>query len=380
MTNEKKLILPCLRGYMGSWTTYSCMMRLSDVAHLIGFANELHTVTKLSDMIQREVKSDRADEIAEYLEINEDRFFNSLVVAIHGGNPNWHDIGNVTPNSEEMSQLEFPEYAQNSLGFLSLTKAEKFFALDGQHRLAGIKKAVRNNSELRDELLNVIVITHTETAAGIVRSRKLFTTLNKKAEPVSKGDIIALDEDDIAACITRRLIEDDNFAYFTEDNISFSTGAVRDTNSITSIVNIYDNVQKIVAYFLNVKVKELDKYKFTEHKDVLPFVYDFFGLTFENNLILKQVALQRLTPGDLRKTQTGGNMLLRPIGWDIYTDIVIKGLNSKMELDDVIKQIHNKDLELGGDILSGQLWSNQQKKILKTSANKIKSLTNRLLN
>lgn len=77
---DKRLVLPCLRGFIGSWTTYSCMMRLSDAGELIGFADELHQIEKLSDKIQRELNSDRAEEITNYLLENEDRFFNSLIL------------------------------------------------------------------------------------------------------------------------------------------------------------------------------------------------------------------------------------------------------------------------------------------------------------
>ncbi|EJB1425721.1 DGQHR domain-containing protein, partial [Salmonella enterica] len=231
---NQRLVLPCLRGYIGSWITYSCMMRLSDASELIGFAEELHQIDKLSDKIQRELNTDRAEEISRYLVSNEDRFFNSLVVAVYDGNPNWHEIGGITPNNEEASLLEFPEYAGNCLGFLSITRDEKFFALDGQHRLAGIKTALKSNSNIADELISVIIAAHSNTPEGKIRSRRLFTTLNKKAKLVSKDTIIALDEDDIAACITRRLIESDDFPYFNEDNISFNSGPVRDRTSITS--------------------------------------------------------------------------------------------------------------------------------------------------
>lgn len=47
----KRLVLPCLRGKMGSWDTYSCMMRFSDASELIGFAHELHQIKNLSDKI-----------------------------------------------------------------------------------------------------------------------------------------------------------------------------------------------------------------------------------------------------------------------------------------------------------------------------------------
>jgi len=377
---NKRLVLPCLRGYMGSWITYSCMMRLSDAAELIGFAKELHQIEKLSGKIQRELNEDRAKEISRYLVENDDRFFNSLVVAVYDGDPNWHEIGDITPNNEEASSLEFPEYAGNCIGFLSITRDEKFFALDGQHRLAGIKDALQFNANISDELINVIIVAHKNTPEGKIKSRRLFTTLNKKAKLVSKDTIIALDEDDIAACITRRLIESDDFIYFNENNISFNTGPVRDKTSITSIVNIYDNVQKLVAYKLGVKIIELEKYRFKNHIDLYQFVFDFYSTTFEACRELRNVIDNKHTPGFYRNAETGGHILFRPIGWDLYTDIVLYALtNLNQSLSGAIKRVTTKNLHMSGPILSNKIWSIKQKKILKISAKNIKTIQKNIL-
>ncbi|WP_330147828.1 DNA sulfur modification protein DndB [Shewanella oncorhynchi] len=377
---DKRLVLPCLRGFIGSWTTYSCMMRLSDAGELIGFADELHQIEKLSDKIQRELNSDRAEEITNYLLENEDRFFNSLVVAVYDGDPNWHNVDNLRPNNEESRQLEFPDYAEDCIGFLSVTKKEKFFALDGQHRLAGIKGAIDRNDAIGKELINVIIVAHSNTPSGKVRSRRLFTTLNKKAKLVSKDAIIALDEDDIAACITRGLLESHEFPYLNESNISFSSGPVRDKTSITSIVNIYDNVQKLVANKLNVKISELERLRYRDYNFLFEYVRSFFELTFTNSTELSQVVQDNSRVIDYRNSVDGGYLLLRPIGWDIYTDIVISGLNTdESDMESVIKLINAKDLSLSGKILANKVWSIKQKRILNVSAKNQKIIERNLL-
>ncbi|HFD7916750.1 TPA: DNA sulfur modification protein DndB [Klebsiella variicola] len=377
---NQRLVLPCLRGYMGSWITYSCMMRLSDASDLIGFAEELHQIDKLSDKIQRELSTDRAAEISRYLIDNEDRFFNSLVVAVYDGDPNWHEIEGITPNNEEVSLLEFPEYAGNCLGFLSVTRGEKFFALDGQHRLAGIKAALKVNAEISNELISVIIVAHSNTPEGKVRSRRLFTTLNKKAKLVSKDTIIALDEDDIAACITRRLIESDDFIYFNEDNVSFNAGPVRDKTSITSIVNIYDNVQKLVAYKLGVKVSELERFRYRDSAEIFVFVSDFYKFTFEACGELGSITNGSRQAGFYRDANTGGHVLFRPVGWDLYTDIILHALvDYEDALEELINTIQKKDLNMNGPIFSNKLWSLKQKKIIKISAKNVKAIQRMIL-
>lgn len=377
---NKRLVLPCLRGYLGTWVTYSCMMRLSDAADLIGFAQELHQIGKLSDKIQRELNENRAKEISDYLINNEDRFFNSLVVAIYDGDPSWHEVESIRPNTEEASSLEIPDYAENCLGFLSITRDEKLFALDGQHRLAGIKSAVDGNEVIGNDLISVIIVAHSNTPAGKVRSRRLFTTLNKKAKLVSKDAIIALDEDDISACVTRMLIESDEYPWFNENNVSFSSGPVRDAVSITSIVNIYDNVQKIVAYKLGVKVSELDQYRFKDNEGVLKLVVDFFKYTFKHCLELSNVLDNEASVSDYRGGNNGGHLLFRPVGWDLYTDVIIRGMElSSIEMGEMIKAVLAKDLYLGGSVLGNKIWSPKQNRILKLSAKNQKIIARDLL-
>ncbi|EOY3622464.1 MULTISPECIES: DGQHR domain-containing protein [Enterobacter] len=372
---NKRLVLPCLRGYLGSWTTYTCLMRLNDAAKLIGFAHELHRINKLSDNIQRELGNGRPAEIAEYLLQDEDRFFNSLVVAVYDGDPNWHEVGGFEPNTEEAALINLPEYAKNCLGFLSITGEEKLFALDGQHRLAGIKAAIDKSDDISNELINVIIVAHRNTPTGIIKSRRLFTTLNKKAKLVSKDTIIALDEDDISACITRKLIESDEFEFFNEEVISFNTGPVRDKTSITSIVNIYDNVQKLVALKLGVKESELERYRYRDNEEVYDFVASFYRRTFEGCPELFSVVMNGVNAGNYRNSETGGHLLFRPIGWDVYTDVYIfLVVNVRLTSEQAIHSILTNDLNLSGDLLVNRVWSRVQKKILKVSAKNMKAI------
>lgn len=88
----KEIILPAIRGVMGDWVYYSCLMNLKDLQERVSFASEIHNNKKLSDMIQRQLKKGRSAEISLYLRDQDERFFNSLVVASYGGEPNWNAL------------------------------------------------------------------------------------------------------------------------------------------------------------------------------------------------------------------------------------------------------------------------------------------------
>lgn len=343
-------------------------MPFGEAAKLIHFAGELHQIDKLSQKIQRDLSENRAGEISQYLLSNEDRFFNSLVVAIYKGDPRWHAVGKLRPETEEAKELNVPDYTEESIGLLSITRNERLFALDGQHRLAGIKKAVDENPNIAQDHINVIIVVHQDSPEGLVKSRRLFTTLNKKAQLVSKDAIIALDEDDISACITRKLIESDEFRFFNEENISFSSGPVRDQSSITSIVNLYDNIRKISAHFLKVDSKQLDLYRLQQHPEVLGFVRDFFFLTIRHCPELTKVAVEKHSLPQFRNRDDGGHLLFRPVGWDLYTDLILDALNNNHPLEDAIENVLSHDLYLNGPILSNKIWSLKMRRIIRVSS------------
>ena len=90
---------------------------------------------------------------------------------------------------------------------------EQLYAIDGQHRIAGIKAAleilntpegIEQHDRLANEDLAVLFVSaDIEREGQRERVRRLFTTLNKEAKKVSDAEIVALDEDDVAAVVTR---------------------------------------------------------------------------------------------------------------------------------------------------------------------------------
>ena len=108
------------------------------------------------------------------------------------------------------------------------------FALDGQHRLSGIKLAMEEKAIPVEDELPVIFVAHRRNKKGMERTRRLFVTLNKTVVAVPKRDIIALDEDDVPAICVRWLVE--QHPYFNEDRIAFnetSNLSVDDRHSFT---------------------------------------------------------------------------------------------------------------------------------------------------
>ena len=232
--------LPALRGIFGSWIYYSSMMPLSLIAKKVSNVKDIYQNKALSDMIQRSYNTKRYVDITEYLRSENDRFFNSLVLAVYDGIPSWFPAGILADTTGALLNA-LPQTLHDSFGFLNFSGTEKIITIDGQHRLGGIVGLgddLMNNTDLAP----VIFVAHDKNdPLRMQRTRRLFTTLNKHAQSVSKKDIIALDENDLMAIITRRLVE---------ENPCFSHGKVKinkvgsniadGDDAFTSIENIYD--------------------------------------------------------------------------------------------------------------------------------------------
>ena len=244
------LKIPAIRSKIGIWFYYVSTLSFNEVANFVSpIDDELHKSTLLSGMIQRSI-TDNFKNIANYIETQEERFFNSLILAVYDGQPTWNEIRTEDEKGED----------NYNLGIISLTESVKIFPVDGQHRVAGIKKALKDKPELADERVPVIFIGHSKDDDGMQRTRRMFSTLNRYAKPVSLRDIIALDEDDVVAIASRNLIDTPNL--FAEKRILDSKNkAIPDNNTdaLTTIITYYECNKELLWLFIkDAEVRGLD--------------------------------------------------------------------------------------------------------------------------
>jgi len=365
----KRQYLPALRGIFGDWVYYSCIMPMSEVVNRVSFAKDIHDSQKLSDMIQRELKEGRSQEIAAYLQKEEQRFFNSLVVALYGGNPSWHGFENFRPLQEDIDLKDVPSDVENSIGFLSFSGEEEIFALDGQHRLAGMIKAIKANKQLGEDEVPIILVAHQKSQEGKRRTRKLFTTLNKTANPVGKGEIIALDESDVMAIVTRHLIE--NHEFFRENRIRFvqqSNLPPKNTTELTTIGNLYD---VLTIVFSKIKEeKDLNTLKFfrpndQELEDYINFADLFFRRLAGNFSPLAEYFSTENGSEVIKKYrhQDGGHLLFRPVGLLIISEVISVLVKQNFSLEESINQVKRLPTNLSAEPFADVLWLTRPQKI-----------------
>jgi DNA sulfur modification protein DndB len=192
-----------IKGQMGDWQYYVTVMKLGKIARECHLAEEIHPNKDLDELIQRAIGDRVEKEMVPYLLNERQRFYGALVVAVYKGDPDFSPV-----NVSEHALLDDRESSSYGFGLLRFDGGQTYYALDGQHRLKSIQEAIKLDPDLRDEQVTVIIIKHEDTRAGMERTRRLFSTLNRRAKPTSSGMNIAIDEDDSVAIVTRRLVKE----------------------------------------------------------------------------------------------------------------------------------------------------------------------------
>lgn len=367
-----ELKVPGLRARMGDWIYYISFLRLKDVADRVSIAQKLHTSKALRDLIQREVdQSVHSGSIRRYLLQQDQRLFNALVIAVYGGAPAWVELKIDDTGKTGMGTL--PNYMKGALGVLVFDGTEKLFAVDGQHRVVGIKRAVSEKQALGDEEVCVVFIGHSNDRKGLQRTRRLFTTLNRYAKPVNKTEIIALDEDDAMAIVTRRLLESyrllKNFTSIKKGK-SIPAG---DRRNLTTIVTVYDALDKYFGWGRK-EWKDFKKQRPSERQ-----LDDFYGQSTElwEGIVLEFSPLKELlssTPEDeisfkYRNRSTGGHLIFRPVGLLMIISVIRYLKAEGKTLKQAISRVAAAPMSLSEQPWSGLLWDSANHRMTVSSEN-----------
>ena len=230
---------PAIEASIGRWTYYMVKMTISDLAKEVELSSDVHQDRTLDEAIQREVNKSRAkQDLVVYLHDREDRFLNSIVVAALGGSPTFSPL-----RLADTPENVFFRAIDQSFGVLTFSGGQKYYALDGQHRLAAIKTILEPTDQkddrfardyvseefrrrFRNEEISVIMVVQDPGDNEPVRDeilkdyRRLFSSLNRYAKPTDNNTNYIMDEDDGIAILTRRLIAEHEFFKWTVDKPS----------------------------------------------------------------------------------------------------------------------------------------------------------------
>lgn len=206
--------LPAIKARLGDTTYYILSMKAGELISRVKIPQELDGWDSMSieERYQRDINYGRVrTQIAPYLANDDSRFFGALIVAAM----NFDEEEAFEPLTEVTTKGLPRSYRvpATSMGFLVFNGGEVLVPLDGQHRLAAIEFAVtgrdeRKNpiagvpacSQLAEEDVTVILVPYKPDKA-----RKIFTKVNRYANPTTTGQNIVTDDDDFHAVLTREI-------------------------------------------------------------------------------------------------------------------------------------------------------------------------------
>jgi DNA sulfur modification protein DndB len=374
--------IPALKARIGNWDYYITTLTFEQVSQFVSkIDDQLHKSESLKDLIQRSVTSNYLS-IKDYVLNQPELFFNSLVLAVYDDYPDWREIEFKYDNSEsyQMGILEFPGH-------------HKVFPVDGQHRVEGIKAALLENPDLKTQMIGAIFIGHSTSKEGMQRSRRLFSTLNRYAKPVTMDDIIALDEDDSIAIVTRILLEE--HLLFMNNKVTKSKNkaiANDDKQSFTSIITLYDCGWELMKFFRKKRKSESpdadrDKKSIVEYLKFRPsdeeislfqnFCFEFWN-SFKDkfNVIEDFLASNELTPAlKFRNSETGGNLLFRPVGlYPLVQAALEVHRRTENSFDDIFSRFNQIDLSVNKKPWKQVLWNSYENTMIMGSQGTTKLL------
>ena len=381
MSNEIELkTFPTLHARMGDWRYYITTLPFYEVARRVRLATELINPPNMNEWIQRRVIPKRAGQIADYLLNQEQHFFSSIVVGVYLGEPTWYEI-EVEENSIFGTPGLDPRF-KYSLGILELDGSEKLYAIDGQHRVAGIREAldrlnIQEEFEKHDRLANetlsiLFVASDIDHPGGLERVRRLFTTLNKSAVRVSEPEIIALDEDDAAAIVTRRLVtEYDGLNRTTSADGKNSIGLIQlgtrheipPTNqySVTTIVTLYRMIKKIFQNDLKLLASKYEGNRADDEdlNNLYQEIVHVWELLSQNDSAIHNVLgsdpLEKLA-AKYRRAK-GGHILFRPVGLQSFSGALGVLRMRSIDMERAVKSLCSLPMEISEVPWNHVVWN-----------------------
>ena len=358
--------IPAIRGKIGDTVYYTANLTFQQVNQLVKKVDqELHSSTSLREEIQRSL-SDNYIKIKQYILNDPEHFFNALVLAVYDGQPVWTEI-----------RYELEDEWYHNVGVLHFSGEEHIFPVDGQHRVEGIKAALQEHPELASETISVILIGHSTTSAGMRKSRKIFSTLNRYAKPVRLGDIIALDEDDIVAIATREMLE--NYPLFQGDRMkATNTKSIptNDKSSFTSLITLYEcHLELFQLYFYGTTVTTNKVQQFLKKRPddntitlFISYLTEFWDTFLSSFAELREYLNGEIVNAakDYRDIQNGGNIIFRPVSLLQMVKAIayIKTVNNDISVLDILSRYNVIDRNLSNGLWTNIIWNANSKKMI----------------
>lgn len=179
-----RISFPAMKGSMGRRDFYVAMIKLSLIPKIFSY----HDWAELppEQRAQRVLQKSRIPEITQYILDNENGYLFSSLTASYNG--------------EEVFR---PSNESPDLGILELPLDSQFVINDGQHRMAAIVEALKQNPLLASETISVVFFPFED----LDRMQQMFSDLNRTVKVTTKSLNILYDHRDLLGQLVLDAVE-----------------------------------------------------------------------------------------------------------------------------------------------------------------------------
>lgn len=182
------------------------------------------------------------------------------------------------------------------IGRLTVKSTLVLFPADGQHRVASIKEALKENPKMASVNVPVVLIPYNTRG----KVRQLFSDLNLNAKPVSKSVGLSFETRDPVAVITKAL--EDRIGLFTGRLNHMSNSLPATSGNVATINTVYLGTKEILEA-LGVELEELWGHKPTDSgmKSAIDQTEKVWSVIVDALQPWVEVQRGTMTPGDVRE-------------------------------------------------------------------------------
>jgi len=328
---------PAIRGIQAGREYYTSMCPLKLVTKLFLFDDE---EIRADVRAQRILNEKRIPEIARYIIENpKDYIFSAITVSVNG-------------------ELEFESVQDNEdIGVLHISMDAEFLINDGQHRRAAIELALKEEPDLADEAISLVIFPD----SGLKRSQQMFTDLNKYSIRPSKSINVLYDHRDESSLVAKNIMN--NVPIFMNLTEKEKSSISNRSSKIFTLSGIHSATIKLLKGLDEQSVEDKTNIAVNYWKEISKYIPEW-----------QKVSEGKLNPKDLRSEYiTGHTLALSALG--TLGNYLLK--NHKKTWKDKIKKIktldwsrNNSKLWEGRALSSGRLSKKNVNVIL--TSNQIK--------
>ena len=267
-STSEVMTVPALKGRLGGVDFFVITLSLGKLPRYIEETDD-NLPPKLRQ--NRRPSPKRYAVIARYITQNPDDYRFSAITCTYGKD------GTNKPYNWRPADPDAPEGTSSQMiGELTLDQGDPLIIVDGQHRLGAIRQAIKEEPELRNESIAVVLFPYIDIRA----SQQLFSDLNRNAKKTSKSLDVFFNRREALNRVVQNVVEK---ASIFKDRVDVENISVaKSPTNVFTLAGVYQACKPMakVAPIAGLVPDELEDDTEDEYVNFLVDAWEFIGEQF----------------------------------------------------------------------------------------------------